>query len=116
MDSPQDIDQYYRKQYKIYDATRSSFLFGRNKLAQLVNQDLNENDKTKRGWYNAYKAARDECAELSAEIGKLRKEHLQTRETLDKERSLLHTTMDDLNNARQLNKALKQLILEAMKR
>lgn len=44
MDSPKDIDQYYRKQYKIYDATRSSFLFGRNKLAQLVNQDLNEND------------------------------------------------------------------------
>ncbi len=45
MDSPEDIVRYYKKQHKIYDATRSSFLFGRNKLADRVNKNIRANDR-----------------------------------------------------------------------
>ncbi len=38
MDSPEDISRYYKKQYRIYDATRSFFLFGRKELAAKVNE------------------------------------------------------------------------------
>lgn len=39
MDSPEDINRYYKKQYKIYNATRPSFLFGRKELAEEVNKN-----------------------------------------------------------------------------
>jgi S-adenosylmethionine-diacylgycerolhomoserine-N-methlytransferase len=45
LDSIQDIASYYKKQHKIYDATRSSFLFGRKELTKMVNQNLRESDK-----------------------------------------------------------------------
>ena len=44
MDSPEDIIRYYKKQYRIYDATRSLFLFGRNELAKMINHNLNDSD------------------------------------------------------------------------
>lgn len=41
MDSPEDISRYYKKQYRIYDATRSFFLFGRKELTSRVNKNSN---------------------------------------------------------------------------
>lgn len=44
MDSPENISRYYKKQYRIYDATRSFFLFGRKELASRVN--INNSGRT----------------------------------------------------------------------